>query len=175
VWVLLGVACAGTVVLSLVAAARLLVGFRASLLAVAAAICFAVLALLTKTVTYLISQGVSSTFTTWQPYALVGVGILGFLFSQSAYQAGPLENSLPVIDTIEPTAAVLLGVLCFNERVPLSVSALACEALGGLLAVSGVFVLGRSSLLVGAYGGPQAQRAPDPPRVLDPVVPGAAG
>jgi drug/metabolite transporter (DMT)-like permease len=155
VWVLLGVPCAGGVLVSLSAAARPSSRHRPLFLAMAAAISFALVALLTKTLTYLLSQGISAALTSWQPYALIGIGIVGFVFSQSAYQAGSLENSLPVIDTVEPTVAVLLGVLGFNERVPLDVASLAVEALGGLLAVNGVFVLGRSALLVRAYGGPQ--------------------
>jgi hypothetical protein len=55
---------------------------------------------------------------------------------------------------VEPTVAVLLGVLGFNEAVAHDVVSLATQALGGFLAVAGVFVLGRSALLVGAYGGP---------------------
>jgi drug/metabolite transporter (DMT)-like permease len=153
-WVLLGVPCAGVIVALLVVAAGPLARYRASLLAGAAAICFALLALLTKTFTYLVDQGVSVALTSWQTYALIGVGIVGFLFSQSAYQAGSLESSLPIIDTVEPTVAVLLGVLGFNEAVAHDVVSLATQALGGFLAVAGVFVLGRSALLVGAYGGP---------------------
>ncbi len=152
-WVLLGVPCAGVIVASLIAAAGPFARYRASLLALAAAICFALLALLTKTFTYLVSQGVSLALTSWQTYALIGIGIVGFLFSQSAYQAGSLESSLPIIDTVEPTVAVLLGVLGFNEHVRLDAVALFTQALGGFLAVGGVFVLGRSALLVRAYGG----------------------
>ena len=136
-----------------VAAAGPFARYRASLLALAAAICFALLALLTKTFTYLVSQGVSLALTSWQTYALIGIGIVGFLSSPSAYQAGSLESSLPIIDTVEPTVAVLLGVLGFNEHVQLDAVALFSQALGGFLAVGGVFVLGRSALLVRAYGG----------------------
>lgn len=154
-WVLLGVPCAGAIVASLIAAAGPFARYRASLLAVAAAICFALLALLTKAFTYLVSQGVSVALTSWQTYALVGIGLVGFLFSQSAYQAGSLELSLPIIDTVEPTVAVLLGVLGFNEHVRLDGVALFTQALGGFLAVGGVFVLGRSALVVRAYSGPE--------------------
>ena len=156
-WVLLGVPCAGVIVALIIAAAGPLARYRASLLAGAAAICFALLALLTKTFTYLISQGISVALLSWQTYALIGIGIVGFLFSQSAYQAGSLESSLPIIDTVEPTVAVLLGVLGFNEHVALDIVSLATQAVGGFLAVAGVFVLGRSALLVGAYGGPQGK------------------
>lgn len=156
-WVLLGVPCAGVIFVLIIAAAGPLARYRASLLAGAAAICFALLALLTKTFTYLISQGISVALLSWQTYALIGVGIVGFLFSQSAYQAGSLESSLPIIDTVEPTVAVLLGVLGFNEHVALDIVSLATQAIGGFLAVAGVFVLGRSALLVGAYGGPHGK------------------
>jgi drug/metabolite transporter (DMT)-like permease len=155
-WVLLGVPCAGVIVALLVVAAGPLARYRASLLAGAAAICFALLALLTKTFTHLVAEGISVALLSWQTYALIGIGIVGFLFSQSAYQAGSLESSLPIIDTVEPTVAVLLGVLGFNEHVAHDVVSLATQALGGFLAVAGVFVLGRSALLVGAYGGPGA-------------------
>ncbi|MDQ1360058.1 MAG: hypothetical protein QOJ44_435 [Acidimicrobiaceae bacterium] len=155
-WVLLGVPCAGVIFASLVAAAGPLSRYRASVLAFAAAICFALLALLTKAFTYLVSQGISVALLSWQTYALVGIGIVGFLFSQSAYQAGSLKSSLPVIDTVEPTVAVLLGVLGFNEHVRLDAVALFTQALGGFLAVGGVFVLGRSALLVHAYSGSES-------------------
>ncbi|HXA31605.1 MAG TPA: DMT family transporter [Acidimicrobiales bacterium] len=154
-WVLLGVPCAGAIVASVILAGAF-ARYRASLLAAAAAICFALLALLTKTFTYLVSQGVSVAVTSWQTYALIGIGIVGFLFSQSAYQAGSLESSLPIIDSVEPTVAVLLGVLGFNEHVRHDALALFTLALGGFLAVGGVFVLGRSALVVRAYSGPEA-------------------
>jgi drug/metabolite transporter (DMT)-like permease len=159
-WVLLGVPCAGAIVASVILAGAF-ARYRASLLAVAAAICFALLALLTKTFTYLVSQGVSVAVTSWQTYALIGVGIVGFLFSQSAYQAGSLESSLPIIDSVEPTVAVLLGVLGFNEHVRHDALALFTLALGGFLAVGGVFVLGRSALVVRAYSGPDAPHGKD--------------
>ena len=160
VWVLMGVPCGGAVFVLLTAAARPLARYRASLLAFAAGICFALLAVLTKTVTFLFSRGISSALTSWQLYALIGLGIVGLLFSQSAYQAGSLESSLPVIDTIEPTVAVLLGVLGFAERIPLDVASLATEAFAALMAVGGVFVLGRSALVVRAYGGPREPLGP---------------
>ena len=51
---------------------------------------------------------------------------------------------------------MLLGVLGFNEHVRHDALALFTLALGGFLAVGGVFVLGRSALVVRAYSGPEA-------------------
>ncbi len=153
VWALIGLPCAGAVLILLAAAARTRGAKRATFLAAAAAICFALLALLTKSLTFLLGEGLTATVTAWQPYALVGVGIIGFLFSQSAYQAASLESSLPIIDTVEPGLATVLGLVGFHEHVAVDVGSLAVEALGALLAIAGVYVLGRSALLVEAYGG----------------------
>src|SRR3984957_12539991 len=153
VWALIGLPCAGAVLVLLAAAARTRSAKRAAFLAGAAAICFALLALLTKSLTFLLGKGVTATVTAWQPYALVAVGIVGFLFSQSSYQAASLESSLPIIDTVEPGLATVLGLVGFREHVPVDVASLAVEALGALLAIAGVYVLGRSALLVEAYGG----------------------
>jgi drug/metabolite transporter (DMT)-like permease len=155
-WALIGLPCAAAVLVLLAAASRRGSAKRASLLAAAAAICFALLALLTKSLTFLLSEGLGVTLTAWQPYALVGVGVFGFLFSQSSYQASSLESSLPIIDTVEPALATLLGIVGFHEHVAVDVASLAVEALGALLAVAGVYVLGRSALIVGAYGGSPA-------------------
>lgn len=157
VWALIGLPCAAAVVILLAAASRARSARRASLLAAAAAICFALLALLTKTFTFLLGKGLTATFTSWQPYALVSVGIVGFLFSQSSYQAASLESSLPIIDTVEPTLATVLGLVGFHEHVPIDTASLAVEVLGASLAVAGVYVLGRSALIVGAYGGSGTQ------------------
>jgi hypothetical protein len=152
----MGLPCAGAVLVLLAAAARTRAGRRAAFLAAAAAICFALLALLTKSLTFLVGEGVTATVTAWQPYALVSVGIVGFLFSQSSYQAASLESSLPIIDTVEPGLATVLGLVGFHEHVAVDEASLAVEALGAFLAIAGVYVLGRSALLVEAYGGRRA-------------------
>jgi drug/metabolite transporter (DMT)-like permease len=153
VWILTGVALAGLVLVLLSLASGRLHRWRAALLGACAGTAFATLSLLTKATTAIVGRVGFGVLLHWEPYALIGVGIAGFLYSQSAYQAGPLESSLPVIDSVEPILAVLLGVLTFGEIVPLTPVALAAEAAGGALAASGVIVLGRSALIVGAYAG----------------------
>ena len=49
---------------------------------------------------------------------------------QSAFQAGPLPVSLPVMDAMEPTVATLLGVVAFGEHVAVSPGALTVEVIG---------------------------------------------
>lgn len=124
---------------------------RAMLLAVAAGISFGVLALLTKSVIFLFAHGVGRTFGSWQPYALAVVGIIGFLFAQSAYGAGPLAISLPIIDSLEPVVAVLLATIAFDERLSVGARSLGLEAAGAFAAAVGVFLLGRSPLVLSIY------------------------
>jgi hypothetical protein len=85
--------------------------------------------------------------TAWEPYALAAAGLLGALFGQSAFNAGPLSLSLPVIDTLEPVAAVVIATTVFRERLASSPGQLGLQLAGGALAVTGIAVLSRSSVV----------------------------
>jgi len=54
--------------------------------------------------------------TSWPFYALIGVGALGLLVNQLAYQAGPLSSSLPAIMTVGPVVSLVIGVVVFDEQ-----------------------------------------------------------
>ncbi|MCX5317881.1 hypothetical protein OHA03_46065 [Streptomyces sp. NBC_00154] len=82
----------------------------------------------------------------WEPYALLLVGGAGLLLAQSSFQAGSLTISLPLIDTIEPIGAVLIGAAVFHERLATS-GYLAVQILGAALAVTGIVILDRSPLV----------------------------
>jgi len=81
-------------------------------------------------------------------YALIAAGILGALFGQSAFNAGPLSLSLPVVDTVEPTTAVLLAVLVFRESLANTPWHLAVQLLGAATAVTGIILLSRSAVVM---------------------------
>lgn len=156
-WVLILIAVSGLMALA-VAAGRWAGGAaRATLYAVAAGTAFGLMAALTKTCTWLLGKGAVTFFTSWQPYALALVALAGAIVQQSAFQAGPLPASLPVMDAIEPTVAVLIGVFAFAEHLSTSAGALACEALGILALLAGIVVLDRSPVVV------EPQRDGDPP------------
>ncbi|NUR27653.1 MAG: DMT family transporter [Catenulispora sp.] len=118
---------------------------RTGLYAAAAGLLFALLDALTKGAAGLFrDQGVAA-LGHWEPWALVAVGGAGLLLVQSAYQAGPLAVSLPVIDTVEPVGSVLMGAAVFHE--PLATSwELVVQVVGGALAIAGIVILSRSSL-----------------------------
>jgi drug/metabolite transporter (DMT)-like permease len=120
---------------------------RPSMYAVAAGASFGLLAALTKTSTSLLSHGAVTFFTSWQPYSMAVVAALGAIVQQSAFQAGPLPVSLPVMDSMEPTVATLLGVVAFGEAISLSVGALVVESIGVVALLGGIVSLDRSHLI----------------------------
>ena len=87
-------------------------------------------------------------FTSWQPYSMAGVAVAGIIVQQSAFQAGSLPASVPIMDAVEPTVAVLIGVFAFAEQVGTSTGALTFEALGILLVLSGIVTLDRSPIVL---------------------------
>ncbi len=124
---------------------------RAMALGAAAGMSFGMLDLLTKTLTHQLSVSIPKTFIDWQLYAIVGIGIVAFLFSQSAYQAGPLSHSLPMIDILEPVIAVVVGDTIFGEQARLAGVALGVEALAALIAALGIVLLARSPAVISVY------------------------
>jgi drug/metabolite transporter (DMT)-like permease len=124
---------------------------RAALVAVGAGAVFGLTAALTLSLTRLLREDHGSIFWHWQLWALLALGIAGLLLSASAFQAGALSASLPVMDTVEPLSAVLIGTLAFGERLAASPAGLAAQLAGAATAVAGIIVLGRSPLAARAY------------------------
>lgn len=121
-------------------------------------------ALAKSSVGVLQTQGLGGVATTWEPYALAGAAVLGGLFGQSAFHAGPLSLSLPVIDTLEPVAAVVLATTVFRERLAASPWQLALQLAGGALAVAGIAVLSHSSVVSTEFRlAPESAAPPQPP------------
>jgi hypothetical protein len=86
-------------------------------------------------------------FTTWAPYALVGAGATGIWLMQSAFNAGPLQLSLPAISAGEPVVGILLGVLVFGDRIQITPGELALQAGGIFALIVGVILVGRAPAL----------------------------
>lgn len=124
---------------------------RANLLGVDAGIAFGLLAVLTKAAAHLAGQGTAAFFGNFQVYAIVAVGILGFVCSQSAYQAASLASSLPFIVVVEPTTAVLIGATALGEHLALAGGAALFEAVGIGAGMTGVVLLTRSPVVLSVY------------------------
>lgn len=136
----------GVVALLVPAGVRRRGRLRTASYAMGAALLFALVDSLAKSVAGRFRTDGFGVFAYWEPYGLIAVGISGLILSQSAYQAGSLAVSLPIIDTLEPISAVAIGIAVFGEQLASSTLALAVQALGAAVAVVGIVLLGRSPL-----------------------------
>lgn len=91
-----------------------------------------------------IHQGWGAVFTSWQTYVLVGASIGGLWLIQSAYNSGPLSASMPVFDVIEPSIAVIIGLLLFGEHLAGGTLRHFVAGAGAVLGVVGIVVLDNS-------------------------------
>ncbi len=158
------VAFAAVVLISAGATAAAIVGrraTRASLLSIAAGVVFGMTAAVTLSLTRLVRFGdVASIFAHWQPWVLLVLGVTGLVISASAYKAGALRSSLPIMDTVEPVSGVLIGTVVFGERLATSPAILMTQLAAAAVAVTGIVMLGRSPLATS----PEPERSDDRPR-----------
>ncbi len=143
-WVVAGIACAAICVpLSLLGrhgpAPR-----RAALLGAAAGVLFAFSAALTKSVVDELHLGVVHVITSWEPYALAGVGYVSMTLNQLALNTRALAATLASSTALDPIVSVALGLTLFDEHLHASglQAALAFVALAAALV--GVVVLARA-------------------------------
>jgi hypothetical protein len=105
----LGVAAVVIAASSLVSSTRL----RAGLLALATGLIFGLTAALTK---FVVDHLDGHLFSTWQPYALAAVAVLGLWTGQRAFQVAPLAASLPTLTATEPVVGAALVIWLFHEH-----------------------------------------------------------
>ncbi|MGI9033107.1 MAG: DMT family transporter [Acidimicrobiales bacterium] len=122
---------------------------RALSLGTACGVLFGLNAALTKAAAHLLDRGgVGRLVGSWQLWILVGSAAFGFLLSQSAFQAGPLEASLPVLTISDPLVSAAIGLGILHERVATAPPAVLAEIVGVAAMVAGVLALARSPLVV---------------------------
>jgi hypothetical protein len=138
---------AALLAVSLLIGRRLSGPVRASMFALAAVSLLATQSALLAATDALFRQGIVTAFTAWQPYAMAVVSIAGLLLVQSAYQAGPLAASMPVMDAANPCLSIAIGVAVLGESVNTGVWHLAGAAAGLALLVGGVIVIDTSPLV----------------------------
>lgn len=111
-------ACSVPVVIVCVVAARRTSGrVRAMLLATAVAVLLGMIAVLTKVSTHRLAvHGWHGLLTVPAPYLLVVLAITVTVLQQSAFHAGALQASVPIMLVGEPVVAVALGVVILGEH-----------------------------------------------------------
>lgn len=122
-------------------------------LALAAGSVFGVLSALTKATVDVVAVRGVGVLLTWEPWVLLLCGIIGALLGQSAYSSGALSLSLPVIDTLAPIVAVVIAATVFDERLASSAWQLGVQLAGGAIAVAGIAMLSRSSIVAAETAG----------------------
>jgi drug/metabolite transporter (DMT)-like permease len=119
---------------------------RAAVLAMAAALTWALMATFLKTVTQtLTTSGISGVLTQWPVYALAAAAITGTLLEQATLHVGPLSVSQPVLVIIDPFAAIILSVWLFDERFTDSPVKIAIAVAAFTVLALGVIVLSRTA------------------------------
>jgi drug/metabolite transporter (DMT)-like permease len=134
-WVIAGPTIAGVVFLCVISAQVSRGPTRALLLGVAASIAFATSAVLTKAFMHYLSQGIFAWVPHWEPYAMGGVIIAGFVVMQSSFQTGYLAASVAGLQAPGPVVAVVLGVGLLDEQISVETAAQIFMVVASLTAV----------------------------------------
>jgi len=153
------VALAGAVpvvILCVVAAHRTLGRTRAMLLATAVAVLVGVIAVLTKvSVHHLAMHGWRGLLTVPAPYLLIVLAVAVTVLQQSAFHAGALQASVPVMLVGEPMVAVLLGVVILGEH-------LVVRGSGALILGVAVAAMTAATIALGRDSVPRTTEVADP-------------
>lgn len=113
------------------------------LLALAAGLLYGVQDALTRVSGERLSAGgLPHLLTTWQPYAVLLIGVTAMILVQSAFETGPLRMSLPALTAAQPLAGIACGVGFLGDRLRTDAGALTGEACGLAAVVAGIVLLG---------------------------------
>ncbi|OIJ94612.1 DMT family transporter [Streptomyces colonosanans] len=118
-WPVAGTTLACVVAVLIVAARPVRGAPRAALFAMASAVSFAATAALLKEVMGRLWQGPAAVLAQWPPYVTFAAGLVAFLLLQSAFRAGTLTASQPVLTLGDALVSVALGWALFDERIAL--------------------------------------------------------
>jgi drug/metabolite transporter (DMT)-like permease len=128
---------------------------RAALLGAAAGVLNAVLGAITEAAARAFDHGIIGALEKWEPYALVAVGLVAILVIQSAFHAGKLSDSLPLMTATETVGGVVIGHFLFGEALANHPVAHILQVVGLAILCAGVFVLGRSPFVAPMEDEPQ--------------------
>jgi drug/metabolite transporter (DMT)-like permease len=146
----------------IVAARRAVGRSRAMLLAVAVAVVLGMIAVLTKVCTHRFAVGGwHELLTVPAPYVLVALAVVLTVLQQSAFHAGALQASVPIMLVGEPVVAVLLGIVVLGEHLAVRDSASLVLAVAVLAMVAATIALARGQA-------PEADSLPTRPDAPDP-------
>ncbi|HYA68066.1 MAG TPA: hypothetical protein VED63_04955, partial [Acidimicrobiales bacterium] len=112
----------------------------AALLGAASGVAFGMQAGLVKALAH-VGGGVSGVVTSWLLYALVFVGIAGFVYQQRGLKVGVLAPTMAAANVTQLVASVALGVTLFAETLGRGLSGLVFAVPGLVFMVAGIVAL----------------------------------
>jgi hypothetical protein len=119
---------------------------RTALLASAAAVMWALVAVLVKTMTDTLTEfGVGGMFAHWPVYALAGAGLGAEVFHQTTLKVGPLSVSQPLLVIVNPIVSIALSVWIFQEYFVADAARLAVGSAAFAAMCGSVFLLTRTA------------------------------
>lgn len=122
---------------------------RAVLLAVGVGVLFGLVAVLTKIVMHMVTEGqFVNALTTPALYLVLILGVAATLLQQSAFHAGSLQTSVPTMLVLEPVIAVVLGAIVLGEHMSISGAEPVALTAAAFAMVAATVALGRGE---GAY------------------------
>jgi drug/metabolite transporter (DMT)-like permease len=146
-WLVFGVVV-GLAMLLAGSARRLPLFQEATILALAAGLIYGLQDGMTRISGQLFSDGgLARLVVSWQPYAVVALGVAGLVLVQSAFETAPLRMSLPALTAAQPLAGIACGVGFLGDRLRFTTGALAWEAAGLACIVAGIVVIGRHPVM----------------------------
>lgn len=148
-WVISGCTIGAVALVLVLVGKRQRATLQASLLAAAAGTLYGLQDALTQRTMDDLSGGLRVLFGSWPVFALLGVAVVGLLLAQSAFEAAPLDASLPVMTVAEPVTGVAFGLGVYHEQLSVSPGPLAIEVIGFLVMVLGVVLVAGSPVVTG--------------------------
>lgn len=143
-WLIMGVVLGTALMLAAVAKReRVHVSLEAALLGIAAGLIYGLQDALTRISGERFGHGGwGALLTSWQPYAIVVLGVLALVLVQSAFESAPLRLSLPALTAAQPLAGIACGVGFLGDRLQVTAGALAWEVAGIVAVVAGIVLIG---------------------------------
>lgn len=137
-----------SVIASVIAAHRAAGRVRASLLGAAVAILLGMIAVVTKVCTHRFAVGGwHALLTVPAPYVLVALAVTVTAVQNSAFHAGALQASVPIMLVGEPVVAVLLGVVVLGEHLAVGGLPALALVLAAVAMMAATIALGRSQAI----------------------------
>jgi drug/metabolite transporter (DMT)-like permease len=126
---------------------------RAVLAGTAAGLAFGVQDALTRLVVDALGgpHQIATLLASWPVYGLVTASVAGLWLMQNAFSSAPLHVSLPAITATEPVCGMVLGIIVFREKVPVSPGMIALQSAGLVALVAGVVMVARAPALASIH------------------------